>query len=775
MRRIVRVLGSAFLFAAAAGAAAAATYTVTAQGDSGAGTISQAITNANANPGLDTILFDIPGAPPFGVNIFMGIPTITDAVVIDGTTQPGYAGTPLFQIRSGLGQGPGLILSATAGGSTIRGLAFADINEGIQIQGDGNTIESCFFGTDVTGMLDLGNTGMGINILSGDDNAIGGTTAATRNLISGNNGYGVRINGGSGNQIRGNLIGTKLNGTEALGNQIGVSITGGGTGNVVGGTAAGAGNVISGNLWGIELVGGNADRIAGNRIGTDVTGTIAFGNDIGITATSVTDLLVGGSTAASRNVISGNEYAMRIGSGDDTSILGNFVGTDAGGTLALGNERGIDVFSNGVTDTVIGGAGTGDGNVIAFNGVGINNLGLRTTIRANSIHDNDGLGIDHGNSGPTPNDGDFDAYQNFPILDSVEITAATAVAGGSVRILGSLESQNGDFTLDFFENPPCAENPQEFLEGQTYLGSAPLTVAAGVGAFDVTLPVAVVAGARISATATNAAGSTSEFSQRLPFSVNPSTGPGAGGTMITVTGTNFESGLTATIGGAPVTNLGPIFDAFFTGNAPALPGGIWDLTVTLPSGRTGTLPRAWTVDFADVPPGHPFYSFIQILVRRGIAAGVGGGSYGLASSTLRQQMAVFLMKAIHGICYIPPSCTGVFDDVPCASPFAAWIEAFAAAGITGGCGGDFYCPTNPVRRDQMAVFLLKAKYGSGHVPPACTGVFDDVDCGSPFAPWIEQLAAEEVTGGCGGDNYCPLNPTTRGQMAVFIVKTFELE
>ncbi len=775
MRRIVRALGFVLLGAASAALAAADTYTVTAGGDSGAGTISQAITNANANPGLDTIEFDIPGTPPFGVLIFMGIPTITDAVVIDGTTQPGYAGTPLFLIRSGLGQGPGLILAATAGGSTIRGLAFADINEGLRIEGDGNTIESCFFGTDVTGMLDLGNTGVAINILSGDDNVIGGTTAAARNLISGNNGFGVKIVGGSGNQILGNLIGTKLNGTEALGNQIGISITGGGADNTIGGTAAGARNVISANTWGIELVGGSGDRIVGNRIGTDVTGAAALGNEIGIVATSVNDILIGGSTAASRNVISGSTYGMRIGSGDDNSILGNFIGTDAGGTLPLGNGTGIDVFSNTVTDTVIGGGGAGEGNLIAFNGVGIRNFGLRSTIRANSIHDNVGLGIDHENLGPTPNDGDFDFYQNFPILDSVEITAATAVAGGSVRILGSLESQNGDFTLDFFANPPCAENPQEFLEGQTYLGSAPVTVAAGVGAFDVTLPVAVVAGARISATATNAAGSTSEFSQRLPFAVTPSTGPGAGGTMLTVTGTNFEPGLTATIGGAPMTNLGPIFSVIFNGNSPALPGGIWDLTVTLPSGRTGTLPRAWTVDFADVPPSDPFYSFIQILVRRGITAGVGGGSYGSTLPTLRQQMAVFLMKAIHGICYIPPPCTGVFDDVPCPSSFADWIEAFAAAGITGGCGGDFYCPANPVRRDQMAVFLLKAKYGSAYTPPPCTGVFDDVDCDSPFAPWIEQLAEEGVTTGCGGDNYCPLNPTTRGQMAVFIVKTFEFE
>ena len=108
-------------------------------------------------------------------------------------------------------------------------------------------------------------------------------------------------------------------------------------------------------------------------------------------------------------------------------------------------------------------------------------------------------------------------------------------------------------------------------------------------------------------------------------------------------------------------------------------------------------------------------------------------------------------------------------------PSRRWIEALAAEGITSGCGGGNYCPLNPVRRDQMAVFLLKTKYGSSYVPPACEGDFADVPCSSPFADWIEQLAAEEITGGCGGSNYCPLNPNTRGQMAVFIVKTFSLQ
>ena len=118
--------------------------------------------------------------------------------------------------------------------------------------------------------------------------------------------------------------------------------------------------------------------------------------------------------------------------------------------------------------------------------------------------------------------------------------------------------------------------------------------------------------------------------------------------------------------------------------------------------------------------------------------------------------------------------TGRFGDVPCSSPFAPWIEALAADGITGGCGGGDFCPTQPVRRDQMAVFLLKSWWGLNYVPSPCEGVFADVPCSSPFAAWVEELANEQITHGCGGDDYCPANPATRGQMATFIMKMFPM-
>ena len=136
----------------------------------------------------------------------------------------------------------------------------------------------------------------------------------------------------------------------------------------------------------------------------------------------------------------------------------------------------------------------------------------------------------------------------------------------------------------------------------------------------------------------------------------------------------------------------------------------------------------------------------------------------------RDQMAVFLLKIVHGAAYTPPSCTGLFGDVPCPSLFADWVEQRAAEGVTAGCGGGNFCPFQPVRRDQMAVFLLKAEHGSVFSPPACSGDFSDVPCPSTFAAWVETLADEGITAGCGGDLFCPAGAVTRAQMAAFLLK-----
>jgi uncharacterized repeat protein (TIGR03803 family) len=184
--------------------------------------------------------------------------------------------------------------------------------------------------------------------------------------------------------------------------------------------------------------------------------------------------------------------------------------------------------------------------------------------------------------------------------------------------------------------------------------------------------------------------------------------------------------------------------------------------------------------FDDVPPADPLSTFICTVARDGVAAGCGEGNYCPDNPVTRAQMAVFLLKAEHGSSYAPPMCLGIFADVPCPGGFAVdWIEQLASEGITAGCGGSNYCPGDPVTRAQMAVLLLKAEHGSGYAPPACVGVFQDVACtpNPAFAvDWIERLYAEGVTGGCSASPllYCPDSPNTRGQMAVFLVKTFNL-
>jgi hypothetical protein len=181
--------------------------------------------------------------------------------------------------------------------------------------------------------------------------------------------------------------------------------------------------------------------------------------------------------------------------------------------------------------------------------------------------------------------------------------------------------------------------------------------------------------------------------------------------------------------------------------------------------------------FVDVPTSDPFFHYVETVYQKGVTGGCNAQPlmYCPTNPVTRQQMAVFLLKAMHGSGYAPPSCTGAFGDVPCPSQYANWIEELANEGITSGCGGGNYCPVDSVTRQQMAVFLLKAEHGSSYAPPACSSApFPDVACPSTYANWIKQLVAESITGGCAGGDYCPLDPVTRAQMAVFLTKTFNL-
>jgi len=181
------------------------------------------------------------------------------------------------------------------------------------------------------------------------------------------------------------------------------------------------------------------------------------------------------------------------------------------------------------------------------------------------------------------------------------------------------------------------------------------------------------------------------------------------------------------------------------------------------------------VGFDDVPPSHWAFPFVEKVVRAGISSGCGNNNFCPNAAVTRAQMAVFLERSMRGGNYQPPPATGnVFLDVA-ASDFAAnFIEQFYADGITSGCGGGKFCPGSSVTRAQMAVFLLRAKYGSSYSPPPATGLFSDVAINHWSARWAEQMAAEGITSGCGGGKFCPNSLVTRAQMAVFLVRAFGL-
>jgi uncharacterized protein (DUF1800 family) len=253
-------------------------------------------------------------------------------------------------------------------------------------------------------------------------------------------------------------------------------------------------------------------------------------------------------------------------------------------------------------------------------------------------------------------------------------------------------------------------------------------------------------------------------------------GPASGGTAVNIVGNQFDPAATVTIGGvsatASVTNSTRI-----GATTPARnPGALYDVIVTNPCDPPAVLTKGWFADFLDVPQASPFHAPVETIIRDGITSGCGGGNYCPTASVTRAQMAVFLLRAEHGSAYVPPPATGtVFGDVSAGDFAADWIEQLYAEGITGGClGGSppLYCPTASVTRGQMAAFLLKIYHGTSYTPPAATGVFSDVPVSMPLAPWIEEMARLSITSGCGPGLYCPNNPVTRGQMAVFLAKTF---
>lgn len=399
----------------------------------------------------------------------------------------------------GTAPGAGNLIS----GNTSTGVS---INTGV--------VEGNFIGTDHSGTAALGN---GSGIAAGAGVRIGGNTAAARNLISGNLNYGVAMFGAGsfGNFVQGNFIGTDITGTVAIGNLIGVSAQQNPAGNFIGGTGPGEGNLISGNQTGVDIRSPD-NRVQGNLIGTDLTGTLALGNALGVALYSPSaDNLIGGSTPGARNVISGNSHrGVQFQGANGNRILGNLIGTDIAGGLPLGNGEGVVLVDS--ADNQVGGVNSGDGNTIAHSatdGVIVWNLGapglaVGNAIRGNAIFSNGGLGIDLGEDGPTANDPlDVDSganqLQNHPVVEFAGSDGATTAIRGDFH-----GTPNASLTLDIF-----ADSSRGNGQGERFLGSATVTTDnSGNANFILSLPVATVAGEWITATATDSDGNTSEFS-----------------------------------------------------------------------------------------------------------------------------------------------------------------------------------------------------------------------------------------------------------------------
>ena len=354
------------------------TYTVTNTADSGAGSLRQAITDANNNAGLDTIAFQIQAAGVQTISPTSALPNITSPVLIDGYTQSGSSVNTLavgdnavLQIElNGTLAGSSNALTLNTNGNTIRGLVIDHWGQsGIYATGSSgsNTITGCFIGTNADGTAASGNSAEGIYFYSySSNNLVGGATPSARNVISCNTGADVWMIQGSGNTLQGNYIGTNAAGTAALtdGADGVLSVCDSSTNTITG-------NVISGHTrYGLCLEGGPnwSNTVQGNFIGTDATGTAKLGNaSAGIYVTSGGNT-IGGTTAAAANVISGNGSGILIttSAAMNNSVQGNYIGTNSAGSSSLGNTgNGIRVEYNSNT---IGGTAAGAGNTIAYNG-----------------------------------------------------------------------------------------------------------------------------------------------------------------------------------------------------------------------------------------------------------------------------------------------------------------------------------------------------------------------------------------------------------------------
>jgi hypothetical protein len=509
-------------------------FTVINTNDSGAGSLRQAILDANAAMGPDNIVFAIPSGGVQTISPTSPLPVVTDPVTIDGYTQPGASpntlpignNAVLLIELNGTSAGAGDFLSISGGNSVIRGLVInrGQGNSGLRLfTAGGNTVIGNFIGTDPAGTVPMGNDCAGLRVDS-PSNIIGTPAPADRNVISGTFGCSIDlVIAGSSQLVQNNYIGTNAAGTQNMGGSVGIDISAGAVGVTIG-APAGGGNVISGHGEAIRIRNpGTSANVANNLIGTNAAGTAAIPNVEAIMISSANNCVIGGLGPGLGNVISGNTgVGIVVDNSSGTIISLNRIGTLADGVTPLPNgSHGIEILNasssnfigalpalnleslRSASDRLSRQGGAFGPNTIAFNGgdgifIGPT-AGTGNGVLQNSIFSNGGLGIDLGPDGVTANDPqDPDTgpnnLQNFPVITSVTPGA------GSVTIQGTLNSlPSTSFEILFFNSPAC--DPSGNGEGQTFLGTQGVTTdASGNAAFNVVLPVSVPGGSVITAT-----------------------------------------------------------------------------------------------------------------------------------------------------------------------------------------------------------------------------------------------------------------------------------
>ncbi|MCA2657680.1 MAG: carboxypeptidase regulatory-like domain-containing protein, partial [Microcystis sp. M049S2] len=479
------------------------TYTVTNTNDDGEGSLRWAITESNNNPGTDTILFNIEDGY-YTITPLSALPEITSPVLIDATSQPGYAGTPIIQISGyylSLYQPDqavsGLVISA--GDSTVRGLIITQFSSyGIQLTDQGNNIIQGNYIGDVEYIYEgfLGNGEGGILIESAN-NLIGGATTSERNIISGNTGTGVLINSETAinNQVINNYIGLDSSGTSSRPNGVGVGIVNG-SDNII------QENVIAGNTnTGVSVLSygaiANNNQILSNWIGTSSQGYYFLGNgDDGIDLAGAKNTLVQG------NYIHYNQSTGVVIRGADAT------GNQITGNSLFNNAEGMSIQEEAQGNSITGNTINSNNS----NGISVDNS-QKNTIQGNSIYENYGLGIDLGRDGVTANDeGDSDtganALQNYPVFTSAEVVAGTAT------LIGYLDSEaNKEYRIEIFANR--TQDASGNGEGEDYRTYITVTTDDN-GHADFTLSLSAERlYSYITGTATNPDGNTSEFSPSI--------------------------------------------------------------------------------------------------------------------------------------------------------------------------------------------------------------------------------------------------------------------